>query len=116
MVLNLPFSNFANDIRPQAEISGRSVILTDDGIATGSTMFAALHLVKEKEPRETILAVPVAPPTQFEKFRAKWDKAVAVMLPESFMAIGQFYEDFEQVDDKQVCELLREFATSEARG
>lgn len=100
------------EIRPAAEIAGRSVIITDDGIATGSTMHAALRVVRAKIPRETIVAVPVAPPGRFERLRSECDRAVAVLLPEDFMAISQFYEDFEQVDDEQVCEVLRGFAHS----
>jgi len=100
------------DIRPAAPIAGRSIILTDDGIATGSTMFAALHLVKAKDPREIIVAVPVAPPSRLEQFRQEGAETVTVMAPENFMAIGQFYEDFEQIDDEQVCEALRPFADS----
>lgn len=103
------------DVRPAAEITGRTVILTDDGIATGSTMLAALRLVKAKQPHETIVAVPVAPPSRFEEMRQECDEAIALLLPEDFMAIGQFYENFEQVDDEQVCNILREFAPSSSR-
>lgn len=103
------------DARPAAELGGRTVILTDDGIATGSTMFSALQAVKAKHPRETIVAVPVASPDRFEQFRNQCDRAVAVMLPRAFSAIGQFYANFEQVDDEEVCRLLRQFAHSDAK-
>ncbi len=97
-------------VRPQAPIAGRSVIVTDDGIATGSTMIAALQVVKAQQPREVIVAVPVASPDRLEEVRRWCDDVVCLLCPEDFWAIGQFYEDFTQVEDKQVVDLLREFA------
>lgn len=96
--------------RPPAAITGRTVLLTDDGIATGSTMFAALQAVKGKQPHQTILAVPVAPASRFEQFQRQADHAIAVHLPDTFMAIGQFYQQFDPVSEEQACDLLRQFA------
>lgn len=97
-------------VRPQAPLKGRSVIITDDGIATGSTMLAAIRAVRAEEPHEIILAVPVAPPERLDEIAREADRCVCLETPELFMAIGQFYQDFEQVDDETVTDLLREFA------
>jgi predicted phosphoribosyltransferase len=97
-------------VRPQAPIVGRSVIVTDDGIATGSTMIAALHVIKAQQPREVIVAVPIGAPSRLEEVRPWCDELVCLLSTEDFWAIGQFYEDFTQVEDEQVLELLREFA------
>jgi putative phosphoribosyl transferase len=97
-------------IRPQAAIAGRSVIVTDDGIATGSTMIAALQSLESQHPHEIIVAVPVASPDRLAEVRRWCDDVVCLLVPEEFWAIGQFYEDFTQVEDEQVLDLLREFA------
>lgn len=99
-------------VRPPAPIAGRSVIVTDDGIATGSTMIAGLQTVKEQKPRELIVAVPVAPPDRLPDVGRWCDEVVCLLSPERFWAIGQFYEDFTQVEDEHVVELLRAFGPS----
>jgi putative phosphoribosyl transferase len=95
-------------VRPQAPLAGRSVIVTDDGIATGATMIAALQTVKAQKPRELIVAVPVASPDRLEEVRRWCDDVVCLLAPEQFWAIGQFYEDFTQVEDEEVVALLRQ--------
>jgi predicted phosphoribosyltransferase len=97
-------------VRPEAPVAGRSVIVTDDGIATGSTMIAALQAVKTQNPREVIVAVPVASPDRLAEVRRWCDDVVCLLSPETFWAIGQFYEDFTQVEDEEVIQFLREFA------
>jgi predicted phosphoribosyltransferase len=97
-------------VRPQASVVGRSVILTDDGIATGSTMIAALHVAKAHQPHETFVAVPVAPPDRLVPLRALCDQVIYLLAPLEFFAIGQFYMSFESVEDEDVVRLLREFA------
>lgn len=99
-------------IRAQESVTGRSVILTDDGIATGSTMLAALQVVNEQQPHEVIVAVPVAPPDRLEEIRSRCDDLVCLHSPEDFWAIGQFYADFTQVEDEEVVELLRTAAVA----
>jgi putative phosphoribosyl transferase len=94
-------------VRPQAPVAGRSLIVTDDGIATGSTMIAALQGVKMQNPREVIVAVPVASPDRLEEVRQWCDEVVCLRHPEEFWGIGQFYEDFRQVEDEEVIDLLR---------
>jgi len=96
------------DIRPAALVAGRSIILTDDGIATGSTMIAALQTAKLKNPHEIIVAVPVVSPERIPEIRRWCDDLVYLLAPEDYWAIGQFYEDFSQVDDEQVIALLRQ--------
>jgi predicted phosphoribosyltransferase len=99
-------------VRPEAPVARRSVIVTDDGIATGSTMIAALQAVKTQHPREVIVAVPVASPDRLAEVRRWCDDVVCLLSPEAFWAIGQFYEDFTQVEDEQVVELLRQSAVA----
>jgi predicted phosphoribosyltransferase len=96
--------------RAQAPVAGRSVILTDDGIATGSTMIAALHVVTAQKPHEIIVAVPVVSPDRMEVIRPLCDQLIYLLAPLSFFAIGQFYLSFETVEDEDVVRLLREFA------
>ena len=96
--------------RPKAKIAARSVIVTDDGIATGSTMIAALETIRAQKPKEVIVAVPVAPPERLHEVREHCDDVVCLLTPRSFWAIGQFYEDFSQVGDDEVITLLRSFA------
>jgi predicted phosphoribosyltransferase len=107
------------DIRPRAPVAGRSVIVTDDGIATGSTMIAALRVLRAQGPRELIVAAPVAAPERLAEVRRWCDDVVCLAAPEWFWAIGQFYEDFRPVEDEEAVRLLREFspaATPEVAG
>jgi predicted phosphoribosyltransferase len=97
-------------VRPQAPVAGRSVIVTDDGIATGSTMIAALQAVKPQGPHELLVAVPVASPDRLAEVRRWCDEVVCLLSPEEFWAIGEFYDDFTQVEDDEVIQLLRAFA------
>jgi predicted phosphoribosyltransferase len=101
------------DVRPAARIAGRSVIVTDDGIATGSTMIAALQAVRAQGPHELIMAVPVAPPERLEQMRRYCDDVVCLLEPEVFFAVGQFYVEFNTVEDDEVVRLLRECSRRE---
>jgi predicted phosphoribosyltransferase len=103
-------------VRPQAPVAGRSVIVADDGIATGSTMIAALQAIKTQKPREVIVAIPVASPDRLEEVRRWCDDVVCLLHPQDFWAIGQFYEDFTQVEDEQALQLLRPFAPDGRQG
>jgi putative phosphoribosyl transferase len=98
------------DIRPRAQAAGRSVIVTDDGIATGSTMIAALQAARSQDVHELIVAVPVAPPDRLAEVRRWCDEAICLHSPEVFWAIGQFYADFTPVEEAETLELLRRFA------
>jgi predicted phosphoribosyltransferase len=96
------------DVRPPAPIQGRSVIVTDDGIATGSTMIAALQTTRLQNPQEIIVAVPIVSPERIPEISRWCDDLVYLQAPEEFWAIGQFYEDFEQIPDDEVIALLRQ--------
>lgn len=93
-------------IRPAAKLKGRSVIVTDDGVATGSTMLTALQTVRLQEPAELIVAVPVAPPDRLDPLRQHCDRLVCLEAPRNFYAVGQFYRSFDQLSDEQACRLL----------
>ena len=97
-------------VRSKAPAHGRTVILTDDGIATGSTMIAALHVVKTHRPHEVIVAVPVAPPHRLQAIGVLCDRLICLLSPRNFYAVGQFYHSFDSVEDEQVVRLLQEFA------
>ena len=96
------------EIRPRAELTGRSIILADDGIATGSTMMAAINVVREKSPHDLTVAVPVAPADSISRIRDHVDRVICLETPDKFAAVGEFYEQFDQVSDEQACRLLRE--------
>jgi putative phosphoribosyl transferase len=95
-------------VRPQAPIAGRSVILTDDGIATGATMIASLRTVRAAGARQIVVAVPVAAADRLDAIRPLCDHVECLLEPDAFWAIGQFYRHFDQVPDDRVVELLRE--------
>lgn len=97
-------------VRPPALVTGRTVIVTDDGIATGATMIAALQVVRAQHPRELIVAAPVAAPDRLAEVRRWCDEVVCLLAPGDFWAVGQYYRDFAPVEDEQVVELLREAA------
>ena len=102
-------------VRPKSPIQDRSVIVTDDGVATGSTMIAALQTVRSQQPAELIVAVPVAPADRIRDLEKYCDKVVCLCPAQHFWAVGQFYEDFPTVEDDQVVEILREFMPQSAR-
>ena len=86
--------------------AGRITIVIDDGLATGATMIAALHATRAKNPAELICAIPVAPPETLALIRPLADAVVCLCAPANFMAVGQFYRTFLQVDDDEVMKAL----------
>lgn len=92
--------------RPHPELAARTVIVVDDGIATGATIRAALHAVRARKPSKLVLAVPVAPTDTLRELRAEADETVCLEDYENFGAIGFFYSDFRQVSDEEVIDLL----------
>lgn len=95
--------------RTRAPIAGQVVIVIDDGIATGATTRAALQAIRNRKPKELVLAVPVAPPDTIERLRGEVDALICLEAPDAFGAIGYFYRDFRQVGDEEVVETLRRF-------
>lgn len=92
--------------RPEPDLHHRIVILVDDGIATGSTIRAAISVIEPQQPAYLIVAVPVAPPATCDQLRTEVDEVVCLMTPETFYAIGLWYENFSQTTDEEVRELL----------
>jgi putative phosphoribosyl transferase len=93
--------------RARAEVTGRVVIVIDDGIATGATTRAALQAIRQRKPKELVLAVPVAPADTITQLRREVDALICLETPESFGAIGYFYRDFRQVSDREVVAILK---------
>lgn len=91
---------------PPPDLKGRTVIVIDDGIATGATMKAALRGVRQNEPRRLILAVPVAPPDTLQDLAKECDEIACLSAPEWFNAVGSHYVDFAQTTDEEVVSLL----------
>jgi putative phosphoribosyl transferase len=96
-------------------LAGKTVIVVDDGIATGSSVRAALRGVRRAKPKRVILAVPVAPPDTIEALRADADEIVCLESPPEFYAVGQFYSDFQQVSDSEVKRILAAHRPNESR-
>jgi putative phosphoribosyl transferase len=92
--------------RPPEPIQGRTAIVVDDGIATGGTVGAALLALSRSQAQRTVLAVPVAPPTVLSQLPIEPADFVCLLMPSDFRAVGQYYEDFDQVSDEEVVELL----------
>ena len=101
--------------RAPVEVTGRTVILVDDGLATGSSMRAAALAVREQEPERLVVAVPVAAEPTCDSFRADVDEVVCAYTPEPFHAVGLWYDDFAPTSDDEVRELLSRAASAPAR-
>jgi putative phosphoribosyl transferase len=106
--------------RPPISVQGRTVILVDDGIATGASIYAAIHALRQMNPKNLIVAVPVAPISTINwlrsSLRPEIDELVVANSPEYFYAVGQFYDHFSQTSDEEVVTLLRRAAQSPALG
>ena len=92
--------------RPFPDLTGKTVILIDDGLATGATMRAAVEALRHENPTRVVVAVPVSSPDTCEQFREIADEIVCAVTPEPFYAVGLWYEDFSQTTDEEVRDLL----------
>jgi len=99
------------DGRPPVDVEGRTVILVDDGLATGSSMRVAVLALKRKRPAQIVVAVPVAAPTTCAEFESEVDQVICAVTPEPFRSVGQWYGDFSQTTDEEVRDLLRRAAS-----
>ena len=93
--------------RPPLAVQGQTVILVDDGIATGSSMQVAITALRQMKPVRLVVAAPVIPVSTCKRLRREVDELICVQMPASFYAIGEFYENFSQVSDEEVTDLLR---------
>jgi len=93
--------------RPPLQVTGKAVLLVDDGIATGASVYAAIQALRQIKPSRLILAVPVAPPSTCEGLRPFVDELICLYTPDPFYAVGGFYQDFAQVEDQEVIDLLQ---------
>jgi len=92
--------------RPPSDVAGRTVILVDDGLATGATMRAAVQALRQQQPRRIVAAVPTASPDTCQVLKAEADDVICAITPEPFFAVGHWYDDFTQTTDDEVRELL----------
>ncbi len=92
--------------RPPLNLAGKTVILIDDGLATGSTMLASLKAIRTQCPRKIIAAVPVSPPSTCEQLQDDADAMICLITPEPFYGVGMWYDDFSQTEDREVVDLL----------
>ena len=100
--------------RPPLALAGKTVILVDDGIATGSCILAAIAAVRKQGAAQVVVAVPVAPANALNAIRIEADEVISLLEPEIFLAVSQWYEDFSQISDDQVCSLLERSMSSDA--
>jgi putative phosphoribosyl transferase len=92
--------------RPPPEVAGRTVLLVDDGLATGSSMLAAVQALRERDPASVVVAVPTAPPETCARVGKVADEVICAITPDVFYAVGVWYEDFGQTTDDEVIDLL----------
>lgn len=94
-------------VRPKVSLKDRLVIITDDGVATGATTMAAVLSVGQEKPQRLILALPVGAEDSLARLAQKTDETICLRMPPNFMAVGQFYERFDQVSDEEMLSILR---------
>jgi predicted phosphoribosyltransferase len=93
---------------PPLDLANKTVIVVDDGVATGNTLLTTIALLREYKPKKIVVALPVCPPDTFARIKQHADQVVCVIIPAVFYSVGQFYINFNQVDDQEAIRLLRE--------
>jgi len=106
-LLKQRYKLYVGDKKP-TDLKNKTVIIVDDGIATGNTLIATVQAVRLNSPKEIVVAVPVAPPSSYRKVSAYVDELICLYTPAFFQAVGQFYDEFPQVSDEEVIDILRE--------
>ncbi len=101
------------DDRPAPDVSGRTVILVDDGLATGATMRAALKALRQQQPARLVVAVPISSPETCHKLQDEVDEIICAVTPRPFQSVGFWYDDFSQTTDDEVRKLLQQAANRE---
>lgn len=104
--LQARYKKFMGDRQP-IDLKDKTVIIVDDGIATGNTIMASIRMIRAKHPHKIVVAVPVAPSRTASKISELVDDFICVHIPEEFFGVGQFYHDFSQVSDEEVIEFMR---------
>ena len=94
--------------RKPTELKAKTIIIVDDGIATGNTILVTLDMLKKSNPKEIIIAVPVAPSDTAKKLAKYVDELICLNVPSDFMGVGQFYKNFSQVTDEEVISYLHD--------
>jgi putative phosphoribosyl transferase len=107
-------SRFFRGNRPFPDLAGKTVVIVDDGLATGATAMAAIQAVKALRPAGTMLAVPVCATDAADRLRRMVDTFICLHCPDDFNAVGQWYQDFSQTTDAEVIDLLRRLWQAEA--
>jgi putative phosphoribosyl transferase len=92
--------------RQPEDLEGETIIVIDDGIATGNTLLATIQILKKSQPAKIVVAAPVVSKSAAQKLKAEVDELVAILIPETFHGVGEFYNDFTQVSDEEVIEYL----------
>lgn len=92
--------------QPALDVTGKTVVLVDDGVATGASVLAAIPALRKLGAREVIVAAPVAPPSTYARLRREADRVIVLATPSEFRAVGQFYTRFDQTSDEEVLRLL----------
>src|SRR2546428_9271138 len=100
---------------PEPDVQGKTIILVDDGLATGSTMRAAAVALRQQDPARIVVAVPVSAPQTCDEYRMGADEIVCAITPEPFYGVGQWYSDFSQTTDAEVSDLLEKARVNHAR-
>jgi len=99
------YKNFMGDREPE-DLKGKTVIVIDDGIATGNTILATVHVLRKSNPGKIVIGVPVASKNAIQKLSGEVDEIVALLVPKEFYGVGAFYENFEQVSDEEAMHYL----------